>query len=109
MRVFVDALLPCQPTSKWRWPEACHLLSDDLDALTLFAYRLRLRDNWLQWSRSGTPHFDLTPNMRTRALLMGAIEISNHEAGLIVQFWRRRYAAALARLSCPPPYKPNPF
>jgi hypothetical protein len=52
----------------------CHLTADNLDELIEFAEKIGLKREWLQESRNGTPHFDLTLNKRKLALRHGAIE-----------------------------------
>jgi hypothetical protein len=52
----------------------CHLTADNLDELIEFAEKIGLKREWLQESRNGTPHFDLTLNKRKLALKQGAIE-----------------------------------
>lgn len=61
-----------------RWPTkiACfkdgsaHLTCDDTEALHTFAARIGLRREWFQDGR--IPHYDLTPRMRSAAILAGA-------------------------------------
>jgi hypothetical protein len=55
----------------------CHLTADNLDELIEFAEKIGLKREWLQESRNGTPHFDLTLNKRKLALKLGAIERTN--------------------------------
>ena len=52
----------------------CHLTADSLEELLEFADKLELRGEWLQESRSGIAHFDITLNKRKLALKLGAIE-----------------------------------
>lgn len=60
------------------WPEA-------LLALHAFAEKLGLQRAWFQ-PRSA-PHYDLTPSMRSRALLLGAKEVGDLEAADVVEAW----------------------
>ena len=62
------------------WPGArrpfhngsCHLTTDGtVDDLHAFAGRIGMRRSWFQDSR--TPHYDLTPARRGRALRAGAV------------------------------------
>jgi hypothetical protein len=74
------------------------LLSDTLPDLRTFARRLRLRDDWLQWSENNIPHYDLTRDMRLKALLAGAVEITDAEAADLAALWHARSERSLARL-----------
>jgi hypothetical protein len=70
-----------------RWPHAkppfrmgsCHLTtdSDDLVELHAFARALGLRREWFQPVSS--PHYDLTPARRMRALELGAVFVPARE------------------------------
>ncbi len=104
MHIFVDTLLPCARTVTWPYDESCHLLSDSLSELTAFARHLRLHPDWLQWSRQGLPHFDLTRGTRLKALLAGAHEISREEVADLNHFWVAHNNALLSRLLKPVPY-----
>ena len=98
MHIFVDALRPCLSTPSWPHRESCHLLSDNLPDLRRFARHIRLNDDWLQWSNKSTPHYDLTRGMRLKAVLAGAVEISDAEAASLTALWHARAHATLARL-----------
>lgn len=51
---------------------SCHLTTDgQLDELHAFAARIGLRRGWFQVH--GTPHYDLTPARRAKALALGAV------------------------------------
>ena len=64
-----------------RW---CHLSDseNDVERLCGFAERIGLRRSWLQGSgpRMLYPHFDLTPRLRHKAILAGAVEITHPQA-----------------------------
>jgi hypothetical protein len=84
MSVYVDDIAVCVKNKKWRWPKACHLVADSVDELHKFADRLGLKRSWFQ---HGTiPHYDLTENMRRKAVKLGAIEIDRDQ---MVQFIRK--------------------
>jgi hypothetical protein len=55
----------------WRGKLWCHLVADSLDELHEFAGRLGLRLSWFQ-ARSVYPHYDVSLNVRDRALSLGA-------------------------------------
>jgi hypothetical protein len=73
MAVYVDDAFVA---ADWgRWTGGGHLQADSLEELYAFAARLGLRRQWLQ-SRPGRPdrdHYDLTRELRDRAILAGAI------------------------------------
>ena len=58
----------------WRLGPSCHLVADTIEELCDFAARIGMRENWLQWSKKGVPHFDLTAVRRRRAVRAGASE-----------------------------------
>jgi hypothetical protein len=71
MAVYVDS-----PVWEWRGRKWCHLLADSLAELHAFAGQLGLRRSWFQ-TKARFPHYDITENVREKALLLGAIEASN--------------------------------
>lgn len=85
MTVYVDELQ--------RWPTkirrlrdgACHLTADTVEELHAFAASLGLRREWYQPLSS--PHYDLTPAKRQRAIELGAAFVPAKEQA------RRRLAA----------------
>jgi len=66
MTVYVD-----DEQIPWRGKLWCHLVADTLSEVHAFARRLGLRQAWFQ-SKSVYPHYDVTVNVRDRALTMGA-------------------------------------
>jgi hypothetical protein len=62
----------------FRHPRGCHMMADDESELEAMANLLGLRKAW----RHGD-HYDLTPNKRAQAVLLGANEISNREMVLV--------------------------
>jgi hypothetical protein len=90
-RVYVDELAPWGKTIGYHGPDAkqaarvgrrhghqwCHLFADDADCKELHdtARRLGLRREWFQGD-----HYDLVPTKRTRAIALGAIEVSRRES-----------------------------
>jgi hypothetical protein len=99
VRFFVDTLATRPPTFSWRWPQSCHLLSDNMLDLRYAASRLGLHLEWMRWSRTGTPFFLLTPYCRTRALLLGGIEITRYELRLLIRLWHMRSLGSLAHIA----------
>jgi hypothetical protein len=60
-----------------------HLIADTSDELVSFAAALKLRESWIQFPGTFREHFDVTENVRNRAISMGAIPISMRQAGEI--------------------------
>jgi len=69
------------------WPNArppfhrgsCHLTTDgDLDELHEFAASIGMKRAWFQ-DHVLAPHYDLTPQRRTKAILFGAVEVPARE------------------------------
>jgi hypothetical protein len=71
--VYVDRLVSTR--GRWLYHNSCHMTADTVEELVEFAADLGLRVEWLQVSRSGTPHFDITPTKRKAAVKLGAKEI----------------------------------
>jgi hypothetical protein len=86
MSVYVDDLMPCQPTAKWRWNLSCHLFADDIEELHRFASSLGLKRAWFQHKPDKLPHYDLNESTRTRAVGLGAVEVDRQSA---VDIWRK--------------------
>ena len=77
MTVYVDELH--QWPTKFRCFQAgsCHLMADTVEELHAFAERLRLKRKWFQPRSS--PHYDLTPTKRIRAIELGALFVPAKE------------------------------
>jgi Protein of unknown function (DUF4031) len=69
MTVYVD-----REQIPWRGRLWCHLVADSLDELHAFAAALGLKRSWFQ-SYASYPHYDLTLNVRDRALKRGAVSV----------------------------------
>ena len=76
MSVYVDDL-KSYPLAKWRHGKACHMIADTVAELKTFAVSIGMREEWFQPTSS--PHFDLTEDLRTRAVAAGAIELGRRE------------------------------
>lgn len=65
-------------TAHWEWRGKvwCHLLADTIQELHSFAKRLGLRREWFQ-DQAKYPHYDLTSQMREKAVHLGAVEADN--------------------------------
>lgn len=90
MSVYVDALTGCLVADNWNWTRFCHLMADTEKELIRFAGRIGCKPEWLQHSRTGLPHFDLTARMRGKAVSAGAIEIDRKKVVLLMQKYRKR-------------------
>lgn len=55
----------------WRGRLWCHLVADSIEELHEFARKLGMRRAWFQHAAS-YPHYDITVEVRTRALGFGA-------------------------------------
>ena len=88
MAVYVD-----EPVFAWRGRRWCHLLADSAEELHAFAADLGLRRAWFQTTpdRPWKDHYDLPEDVRPRAVALGALELSFHDAARLVA--RRRAAA----------------
>lgn len=93
MSVYVDPLFTMQSTNAQafrvgtrtghRW---CHMFAyPDDAALHALALRIGLKLEWVDRSRDGTIHYDLTPAKRAAAIRCGAIPLTTEEA---VAVWR---------------------
>jgi hypothetical protein len=88
--VYVDPLMSCLRSKRWRYDRACHLFVDtrtDLDALHRFAFIIGLERGWFQ-SDGHLPHYDLTERKRRAAIAQGAIELDRRSAVMVFRRWR---------------------
>lgn len=68
-------------TSRW-----CHLMCDGPDSeLVAFAESIGLKAAWLQNGGTFTSHFDVTEPKRHAAVKAGAVEISWHATGELLE------------------------
>ena len=72
MAVYVD-----DAVTLWRGRRWAHLMADTLDELHAFADRLGLPRRAFQDKTSGA-HYDVTAQLRERAIALGAVVISRH-------------------------------
>lgn len=56
---------------------SCHMTADTLDELHAMAAAIGMRRSWFQ--PQSTPHYDLVPSRRARALELGAVFVSARE------------------------------
>ncbi|HZW18739.1 MAG TPA: DUF4031 domain-containing protein [Luteimonas sp.] len=72
MTVYVD-----DAVTPWRGHRWAHLMADTLDELHAFAARLGIPRRAFQDKTSGA-HYDVTAQLRERAIALGAMPISRH-------------------------------
>ena len=72
MTVYVD-----DAVHPWRGERWAHLLADTLDELHVFAALLGIPRRAFQDRTSGA-HYDVTAELRARAIELGAVPISRH-------------------------------
>lgn len=87
MTVMVDRLSMCLPNIKWKGNEYCHLFADSVTELHLFAEKLGLKGERFQ-DYSKLPHYDLTNDMRIKAIKIGAIEVGRKE---VVEYMKKEW------------------
>ena len=72
MAVYVD-----DAVTLWRGRRWAHLMADTLDELHAFADQLGLPRRAFQDKTSGA-HYDVTAELRERAIALGAVPVSRH-------------------------------
>jgi hypothetical protein len=80
------------------------LLADSSLELMLFADRLGgLRREWLREAGTPSEHYEVTPSTRRRAVVLGAVPISLHEASLLIRAKRSgtRFDLSVVRGNAP--------
>jgi len=65
--------------------KSCHLYADSKKELIAFAKELGLKKRWIQRSRKGVLHYDLTESKRDQAIRLGAHVISSPKEWLDIQ------------------------
>jgi len=79
MSVYVDPLFEWPKTKKWPYGQACHMYADTPKELHEFARKMGLRREWCSDHTHGKDctllHYDLNPNMRAKAVRLGAKEV----------------------------------
>jgi hypothetical protein len=82
-----------------------HMLADSESELLAFAERIGLRRDWIQYPGTIKVHFDVTDNVRARAIRAGAQAIGWRELGEMIA---RRRDAERARRAFEAPTEPEP-
>lgn len=88
MSVIVGELFPTKRSKKWPYQFAAHLMADTLDELHVLAKSIGLKRAWFQ--DAIIPHYDLTSNMRMRALRAGAVPVDRRGEFDMIRKWRKR-------------------
>ena len=84
MSVYVDPIKPMYGDGKkFPYSTYCHMIADNVAELKEFGLKIGLRSEWFQTKSS--PHFDLTANMRKKAVANGAIEVTDRELVAIIR------------------------
>ena len=81
--IYVDFLVD----NGWKLGPNCHLFADTKDELITFAMSIGLKEQWIQTSKNGWIHFDLTENKRKIAIKTGAKEFKTRKE--VVEFLKR--------------------
>lgn len=90
MTIYVDTIQGypadmCRGLPGRQW---CHMISDTSDEeLHEFAAKIGMKRSWSQPKSS--PHYDLTPSRRAKAVQLGAVEVTRND---FVAALRRRRA-----------------
>ncbi|KKM64358.1 hypothetical protein LCGC14_1502180 [marine sediment metagenome] len=87
--VYVGRLFNTAPykPGAWRWKNACHMLADSIEELHAMADKIGLKRSWFQ--PKSVPHYDLTENMRRKAVKAGAQEIAMRQEGEMIRARRK--------------------
>lgn len=93
MAVYVD-----NPVWEWRGRLWCHLLADSLEELHSFANELGLKPEWFQ-KKARFPHYDVTENLREKALKLGAVAANNRTICMKAIALRDEYKNAMIEKS----------
>ena len=102
MPVYVDEIF----NYGWKLGPSCHLYADTAAELVNFAVgKMRMEPRWMQKSKKGVLHFDLTVRRRAEAVKLGAIEIGHEEALKIIlkqlsPEWRERMKEMIKAQEC---------
>lgn len=95
MTVYVDELRQWPTNIRCFKAGSCHLTADTVEELHVFAKRIGMRRSWFQPKSS--PHYDLTPSRRERAIALGAVFVPAKEQAR-KRLKAKREAAAIETL-----------
>jgi hypothetical protein len=82
---YVDGMTKTRKTRQWPYEQACHLVCDTTRQLDDMASCMELRPAWKQKPNTDHEHYDLTENMRRRAIECGATAIDWREMARVFQ------------------------
>ena len=69
----------------------CHMLSDNIEdpeELHIFAEKLGLKRSWFQNKRTDSPHYDIALSKKSKAIKLGAKEITQRQMLNLVHLHR---------------------
>lgn len=95
MTVYVDAVrIPAEVPNGNRVVRGvwCHLVADSSTELLDMAARIGLRAEWIQDPGEWGEHFDVTEAKRRQAIAAGAVELTLHQMGDLLNSKRQRLA-----------------
>ena len=67
-----------------------HLYADTSEELAVFAFKLGLKPEWLQYAGSWKEHYDVTDEKRQLAIKLGAVPVTYRETGVYMLSKRKR-------------------
>ena len=85
--IIVDTMASCKPNKYWKHKTSCHLTSLYEDDLKRFAKKLPRKGR--RFHRGNFPHYDLTAELRDKAIALGAKPISRR----VMVRWRKLIVA----------------
>ena len=88
--VYVDPMMNCLITRKWRHKQSCHMVADTAEELHVMAVKIGLKRCWFH-NKKGLPHYDLTASRRRLATVAGTVSMDRRGAALL--FRRMKNAA----------------
>lgn len=91
MPVYVDPVIRCRPTPTWPFSGFCRMTADELVELHEAARKLYVHHDHYRPGR--VPHYEITPNIRKRAVALGAIPLDGMAAARRLQAARLKATA----------------
>ena len=80
MAVYIDNM-----NAPYRRMKMCHMVADTEEELVAMARKIGVNPKWWQYKGTHKTHFDICLSMKKKALELGAIEVSMHELGFMLQ------------------------
>lgn len=78
MTIWVDDMY-LSPIGQFGRIKMSHMVADTSEELRAFATQLGLRQSWIQFKGTRYEHFDISISVRTKAVALGAKEITMRE------------------------------